>query len=74
MHATRSPAPVHPQWNIERGYKLAGIIKELHRVDADVIALQECDVACERSGCHDTGSIIMRHLAKWVFQATCVQA
>jgi hypothetical protein len=28
------------QWNIERGYKLPGIIEELRRIDADVIALQ----------------------------------
>ena len=28
------------QWNIERGYKLPGIIEELKRIDADVIALQ----------------------------------
>lgn len=28
------------QWNIERGYKLPGIIEELRRIDADVISLQ----------------------------------
>jgi hypothetical protein len=29
------------QWNIERGYKLAEVIKELQELDADVLALQE---------------------------------
>jgi hypothetical protein len=43
------------QWNIERGYKLAGIIEELKSIDADIIALQEVDVGCERSGGADTG-------------------
>lgn len=33
----RSPPP--PQWNIERGYQLAGIIEELRRIDADIISL-----------------------------------
>ncbi len=28
------------QWNIERGYKLEGIIEELKRLDTDVLALQ----------------------------------
>ncbi len=44
-----------PQWNIERGYKIAGIIEKLKQIDADVIALQEVDVGCERSGSIDTG-------------------
>lgn len=44
------------QWNIERGYKLDGIIQELRSIDADVICLQEVDVQCERSGNRDTGA------------------
>jgi endonuclease/exonuclease/phosphatase family metal-dependent hydrolase len=44
------------QWNIERGYQLAGIIEELRSIDADVISLQEVDVGCERSGGADTGA------------------
>jgi endonuclease/exonuclease/phosphatase family metal-dependent hydrolase len=43
------------QWNIERGYQLAGIIEELKRIDADVLSLQEVDVGCDRSGGVDTG-------------------
>jgi hypothetical protein len=43
------------QWNIERGYKLQGIIEELKQINADVISLQEVDVGCERSGSVDTG-------------------
>lgn len=46
------------QWNIERGYQLAGIIDELRRIDADVISLQEVDVGCERSGGVDTGALL----------------
>ncbi|KAI7843360.1 hypothetical protein COHA_003056 [Chlorella ohadii] len=46
------------QWNIERGYQLAGIIEELKAIDADIIALQEVDVGCERSGGADTGLAI----------------
>lgn len=37
------------QWNIERGYKLEGIIEELRRLDADVITLQELDISCQRT-------------------------
>lgn len=37
------------QWNIERGYKLDGIIQELKKLDADIIGLQEIDIQCERS-------------------------
>lgn len=33
------------QWNIERGYKLAGIIDELRQIDADIICLQASDVS-----------------------------
>ena len=31
------------QWNVERCYKLEGIIEELRRLEADVLALQEVD-------------------------------
>jgi endonuclease/exonuclease/phosphatase family metal-dependent hydrolase len=44
------------QWNIERGYQLAGIIEELRSINADVPSLQEVDVGCERSGGVDTGA------------------
>lgn len=30
-------------WNLEYGYRLAAILDELKRLDADVICLQECD-------------------------------
>lgn len=50
------------QWNIERGYKLPGIVAELQRLDADVIALQEVDVGCDRSGGADCGDVIARAL------------
>ena len=43
------------QWNIERGYKLAAVIAELAACNADVIALQEVDIGCDRSGGEDTG-------------------
>ena len=38
------------QFNVERCYKLEGIIAELRRLDADAVALQEVDICCERSG------------------------
>ncbi len=44
------------QWNIERGYKLDAVIAELRAIDADVIALQEIDIGCDRSGGEDTGA------------------
>eukprot|EP00191_Tetraselmis_sp_GSL018_P006706 CAMPEP_0177619136 /NCGR_PEP_ID=MMETSP0419_2-20121207/26069_1 /TAXON_ID=582737 /ORGANISM="Tetraselmis sp., Strain GSL018" /LENGTH=454 /DNA_ID=CAMNT_0019118323 /DNA_START=325 /DNA_END=1690 /DNA_ORIENTATION=- len=50
------------QWNIERGYKLEGIIAELKKVDADVLALQEIDVGCARSDWEDTGERIAKEL------------
>mmetsp|Transcript_5423 Transcript_5423/g.13831 ORF Transcript_5423/g.13831 Transcript_5423/m.13831 type:complete len:460 (-) Transcript_5423:125-1504(-) len=50
------------QWNIERGYELEGIIAELKRVDADVLALQEIDIGCARSNWEDTGQRIAREL------------
>lgn len=43
------------QWNIERGYKLEKIVDELKAIDADIIALQEVDIGCERSSSIDTG-------------------
>ncbi len=43
------------QWNIERGYKLPEIIAELTSINADIIAIQEVDIGCERSGNADTG-------------------
>ena len=64
-----APSPPPPprslrvvQWNIERGYALTAIIAELRALDADVIALQEVDVACERSGSVDVGDAIARAL------------
>jgi len=50
------------QWNIERGYKMDEIIAELKKQDADVIALQEIDIGCERSGWRDTGREIAQAL------------
>ncbi len=43
------------QWNIERGYALEKIVDELKAIDADIIALQEVDIGCERSSSIDTG-------------------
>jgi len=50
------------QWNIERGYKLPQIIEELKQIDADVLALQEIDIHCERSQWEDTGVAIAKAL------------
>ena len=47
--------PPFLQWNIERGYKLPDIIAEMQQIQADVIALQEIDIGCKRSGSMDTG-------------------
>lgn len=45
-----APCPLRVvQWNVERCYKLRGIIDELLALDADVLALQEVDIGCERS-------------------------
>lgn len=60
---SESPPPLSPapptlkllQWNIERGYKLPGIVEELKQIDADIISLQEVDVGCDRSDGADTG-------------------
>jgi len=51
---TRSRPTAHAairvvQWNIERGYELPGIIAELQNLDADVLLIQEIDIACDRS-------------------------
>ena len=48
------------QWNIERGYKLEGIIQELQAVDADILMLQEVDLLCARS----QGKDVMRELCE----------
>lgn len=45
------------QWNIERGYKLPEIVEELRGIDADIIALQEVDIGCERSLTIDIGAL-----------------
>ena len=50
------------QWNIERGYKLNEVIELLKAEDADIIALQEIDIGCERSDCKDTGLLIAQAL------------
>lgn len=44
----------HTQFNIERGYKLDAIIEELQHVDADILALQELDIDCERTNRRNT--------------------
>ena len=52
VKARQSTQPISLlQWNIERGYKLEGIIEELKLLDADVLALQVslrgcCDLFC----------------------------
>ncbi|KAH3766167.1 endonuclease/exonuclease/phosphatase family metal-dependent hydrolase [Pelomyxa schiedti] len=46
------------QWNIERGYKLPGIIEQLSMLNADIIFLQEVDKDCERSNSADVGKEI----------------
>lgn len=62
------------QFNIERGYKLEGIIKALREQDADVLCLQEVDVGCERSGGLDTGAEIARALElNYVFLSEFVE-
>ena len=50
------------QWNIERGYKLPGILDELKEIDADIMCIQEIDVRCARSGNIDTGLAIAAEL------------
>ncbi len=46
------------QWNIERGYKLDAVVAELRKINADILALQEVDIGCERSGSQDTGALL----------------
>lgn len=53
------------QWNIERGYKLQGIIEQLKQLDADVIGLQEIDIQCERSSQSHTAYQISDLLAQF---------
>ncbi len=50
-----------PQWNIERGYQLAAVVAALKAIDADVVALQEVDIGCDRSGDEDTGACCPPH-------------
>jgi len=50
------------QWNIERGYELAGIIEELQQLDADILCIQELDIACDRSANVDCLTEIARGL------------
>ena len=54
---TQSEALLTMQWNIERGYKLDQIVQALKQIEADVIALQEVDIGCERSDSIDTGTL-----------------
>ena len=37
-------------WNIEQGVRFSDIARELRRMEADVVLLQEADIACQRSG------------------------
>ena len=37
-------------WNIEQGVRFGDIARELRRMEADVVLLQEADIACRRSG------------------------
>jgi len=50
------------QWNIERGYQLSQIIKNLKELDGDIVCLQELDIGCERTKCWDVGKSIAREL------------
>ena len=49
-------------WNIERGYKLQDIIKQLKVYKPDILILQECDINCERSNNRNIVIDIMRGL------------
>jgi endonuclease/exonuclease/phosphatase family metal-dependent hydrolase len=49
-------------FNIERGYKLDSIINILKAANADIIALQEIDIGCERSDNKATGMEIAKAL------------
>ena len=62
-----TPLPIRVlQWNIERGYQLPRILAALARLTSaqslHILALQEVDVACERSGGVDTGEAIAERL------------
>jgi endonuclease/exonuclease/phosphatase family metal-dependent hydrolase len=37
-------------WNIEQGVRFGDIAQQLQRLKADVVLLQEADIACQRSG------------------------
>src|SRR5688572_16952183 len=37
-------------WNIQQGVRFGDIARELRRMEADVVLLQEADIACRRSG------------------------
>ena len=49
-------------WNLERGYRLEEIIAELKAIDADILCLQELDIACMRSGTLDTVQALAKAL------------
>ena len=55
------------QWNIERGYRLDGVISTLKSYDADIICLQELDVHCARSAYRNAAKEIAEAL-----QMTCL--
>ena len=55
-------APKVLQWNIERGYQLSLILAELHRIDADILILQELDIDCERTAFENVPERIAKEL------------
>ena len=50
------------QWNIERGYQLDGILRELAALDADILLLQELDIQCSRTRFENVPMILAREL------------
>lgn len=50
------------QWNIERGYELNAILQHLEQLDADVLLLQELDIACARTNFVNVPELIARRL------------
>jgi endonuclease/exonuclease/phosphatase family metal-dependent hydrolase len=50
------------QFNVERGYELESVARQLAALDADVIALQEVDVGCDRSRGADVGRVLAQRL------------